>query len=78
MTSINIANRLYSQNILFFAYLSDNGIDRRRRVMSVHEILEATEVNPEAGSGHLDEALEERAVEEYEEVIELWKTHGGD
>ena len=46
--------------------------------MSANEILAAAEVNREAGPGHLDEALEERVVEDYEEVIELWKTYGGD
>ena len=46
--------------------------------MSVHEIFEAAEVSRDTGPGHLDEALEEEGVEDYEEVIELWTTYGGD
>ena len=46
--------------------------------MSSHKIIEAAEVHPEPSPAHLDEALEEKIVEDYEEVIELWKTYGGD
>jgi len=32
----------------------------------------------QAGIGCLEEVLEEELVPEYEEAIDLWKTHGGD